>query len=60
MRRVASLLLGAVLVLGAAAFGMKSGTANGSESTHRHHHHKHNRHHQKRVPNAASLRNTSW
>ena len=73
MRRVAPLLLGAILLLAAAALGMPSSSAKASEPNpanhsktwgHHHRHHKHHRHrsqnHMKRVPNAASLRKTSW
>ena len=70
MKKTASFVLGAVLLLGAAALGLRSSSvvANEHQKNHwrtKHHrashgHYRHRRGGHKGVPNAESLRKQSW
>jgi hypothetical protein len=70
MKKAASFVLGAVLLLGAATLGLRSSSAVADEHQkshwrtkhHRasHGHYRHRRSGHKRVPNAESLRKQSW
>ncbi len=45
MKKLVSFVLGAVVLFGAATFGLQSATANASDKNYWKHHHKHHRHH---------------